>query len=56
MNTLRIKTLKPRNPLVAASRMRHAGAHRTSTSGLRQQGQAALRRELRELDRPRHSP
>lgn len=56
MKTLTIHTLKPRNPLVAACRQRHAGAHRRSGSGLRQRHQQALHRELRDLDRQRHSP
>lgn len=37
----------PRNPLVAAARLRHAGSHRRSTGGVRQQARQALRRELR---------
>lgn len=43
---------KPRNPLVAPAHHRLAGAHRSGTGSRRQQGQAALRREVREL----HSP
>ena len=46
-----IPMLKPRNPLVAASRFRKAGAHRPKASAQRQ----ALQRELRvELERGRH--
>lgn len=37
---------KPRNPFVAASRLRHAGVHRRSTSALRQAAARALRAEL----------
>jgi hypothetical protein len=52
-----IKTTKPRNPFVAASLRRVAGAHRTSGSGSRQQAQRALRRELAQAgDRLRPSP
>ena len=51
-----VKTLKPRNPLVAASRMRLAGAHGRSTGGQRQRGEHALQRELRDLHRQRQSP
>jgi hypothetical protein len=46
---LTIKPLKPRNPLVAASRRRSAGSHRTSGGAMRQQAEAALRREVRRL-------
>ncbi len=42
-----IKTLKPRNPLVAASRMRRAGVHRGGST--RQQAGRALRLELERL-------
>jgi hypothetical protein len=48
-----LKYPKPRNPLVAASLQRKAGAHRTSGGASRQQAQAALRREV---DRLRPSP
>jgi hypothetical protein len=52
-----VKTAKPRNPFVAASLRRMAGAHRSSASTSRQQGQQALRRELTQAaDRYRHSP
>jgi len=37
---------KPRNPLVAAARIRRAGAHRRSASGQRQQAKRQLRAEL----------
>ena len=40
---------KPRNPLVAASRMRRAGSHRGSGATLRQQSQRTLKRELDRL-------
>jgi hypothetical protein len=56
MSTLILQPLKPRNPLVAASRRRLAGAHRRSTGGVRQHHRHALHRELRDLDRQRHSP
>jgi hypothetical protein len=47
----------PRNPLVRPSRMRQAGAHRTSHGGERQRGTRELRRELERLaakERPPH--
>jgi hypothetical protein len=40
--------IKPRNPLVAAARFRHAGAH-DRRAGSRQAAQQALRAELRGL-------
>ncbi len=50
--TVTVQTLKPRNPLVAACRMRRAGRHRGNDA--RQQSQRDLRREI---DRLRaHSP
>ncbi len=48
-----IKNTKPRNPFVAASLKRLAGAHRSSPSARRQRQQQALRRELA---LHRHSP
>lgn len=56
MNTLIVQPLKPRNPLVCASRRRLAGTHRRSGGGVRQRHQQTLERELRDLDRQRHSP
>jgi hypothetical protein len=48
-----LKTLKPRNPFVAAGLLRSAGSHRAGTGARRQQA----RRELqRDIDRLRHSP
>ncbi|MCW5632420.1 MAG: hypothetical protein KIT17_03720 [Rubrivivax sp.] len=47
-----VKTLKPRNPLVAASLKRKAGAHRASDGARRQRAAAALRRELQHLGKP----
>jgi hypothetical protein len=44
-----LKTLKPRNPLVAASRRRRAGAHGKSAGALRQQAERGLRREIERL-------
>jgi hypothetical protein len=43
---------KPRNPLVAASLRRHAGAHQRSTSAQRQRAAMALRRELQHERHP----
>ena len=44
-----LKNCKPRNPLVAASHLRVAGAHRRDPSTQRQAGQRALRREMEHL-------
>ena len=41
-----LRNLKPRNPLVAAARRRHAGAHRRSASAERQRARLALRHAL----------
>ena len=49
MKTLILKSLKPRNPLVSASHMRKAGAHRPSGGALRQKAQRALRLEFEHL-------
>ena len=46
---LTLKTLKPRNPLVAPSLQRKAGSHRPSGGSRRQQAGAALRREVERL-------
>ncbi len=54
-----IRPRKPRNPLVAAARLRVAGAHGRSTRALRSQARRALQRELGGLvdaDRRRASP
>jgi hypothetical protein len=45
---------KPRNPLVAASRFRRAGAHEAGGGAVGQQAQLKLRRELDGLRT--HSP
>lgn len=50
---LTLKTLKPRNPLVAPSLQRRAGAHRLAAGAVRQQARRALRGELERL---RESP
>ncbi len=47
-----IPTLKPRNPLVAACRLRLAGAHRAGKGARRQQAQRELRDELARLRVP----
>jgi hypothetical protein len=44
-----LKNPKPRNPLVAPSLQRKAGSHRTGGGAIRQQAQAALRREVERL-------
>ncbi len=48
-----LKTPKPRNPFVAASLRRAAGAHRSCASAQRQRAGRELRRELQHL---KHSP
>ena len=48
-NTLTVARRKPRNPLVAASRFRRAGAHRTGTGAARRQAERGLQRELDRL-------
>jgi hypothetical protein len=47
--TLAVPHLKPRNPLVAASLRRRAGAHRRSNGGQRQRHRRALAAELRDF-------
>jgi hypothetical protein len=44
-----MKTPRPRNPLVAASRSRHAGAHGKSNGAKRQQAERGLRQEIERL-------
>lgn len=59
MKPLIVQTLKPRNPLVAASHRRLAGAHTRSRGGVRQQQRQAVRHELRQmslLHKQRQSP
>jgi hypothetical protein len=51
-----IATAKPRNHLVAAARLRRAGAHRSTPGALRQQTDRQLRQELDQLDRRKDSP
>lgn len=50
---LSLKTIKPRNPFVAAALHRAAGSHRRVGSARRQQGGREMRLEL---DRLRYSP
>ena len=52
MKTIHIQSLKPRNPLVAACRMRLAGSHRAGDGARRQQAKRALRVELDRLRVP----
>ena len=56
MKSVTVMPLKPRNPFALAGRLRMAGAHRPSRGGERQQAMHQLRRELRDMDRQRHSP
>jgi len=48
-----VKTLKPRNPLVAPAHFRRAGSHRPGPRFSRQEGQRALQREMKQMT---HSP
>ena len=50
---LTMKTIKPRNPFVAASLRRSAGSHRSGGTSQRQQAGRELQREIQRL---RHSP
>jgi hypothetical protein len=49
-----VKALKPRNPLVAAARLRRAGSHRPDGRAMRRLGSQSLRRDLDQLKQ--HSP
>lgn len=49
-----VRTPKPRNPLVAAARLRQAGSHRAPAKAERQSGRQALREALAEA--ARHGP
>jgi hypothetical protein len=53
MNKLILKTEKPRNPLVATSLMRRAGAHRPGGGALRQRAKQVLRLEFEHLPHQR---
>lgn len=46
---LRLTAPKPRNPLVAPSTQRKAGAHRKSRSAERQAQNAQLKKQLKDL-------
>jgi hypothetical protein len=50
---LTLKTLKPRNPFVAAGLQRAAGAHRKGAGASRRQSERELQREITRL---RYSP
>jgi hypothetical protein len=56
MLNLKIKTLKPRNPVARSARCQGAGAHVRIKGGLRHMAERALRRELNDLSRPARSP
>ena len=45
-----VRTPRPRNPLVAPSRRRKAGAHRSRSDTDRRQAERALQRELARLE------
>lgn len=51
-----IATVKPRNPMVVASRLRRAGSHQASRKTQRQHGRQALRRELLHVGAEQHGP
>lgn len=51
-----ITTAKPRNPMVAPSRLRRAGSHHASRKAVRQQGRQSLRRELFHVGAEQHGP
>ena len=53
MSKLIVKASKPRNPLVAAARFRHAGQHGAAQGAARREGHQSLQRELSKLDLPR---
>lgn len=53
---IKLTTLKPRNPLVAATHFRRAGSHRPHGGSMRQESGRNLRRELDQLSRLKHSP
>ena len=48
-----VKTLKPRNPLVAPAQFRRAGTHRPDSRFARRRAERELRIELQRL---KHSP
>lgn len=48
-----VKTLKPRNPLVAPAQFRRAGSHQPDSRFARRHAQRELRAELHRL---KHSP
>lgn len=52
MRTLIVKSSRPRNPLVAAARLRRAGRHGPQPGAARQAGRRALKQELSRLDAP----
>lgn len=45
---LKLKTARPRNPLVAPAARRKAGAHRKSRAAIRHDEKMALKKQLRE--------
>ncbi len=51
-----ITARKPRNPLVAPAHFRRAGSHQPRGGALRQQGGRALRREVDQFTRQKHTP
>jgi hypothetical protein len=50
--SLRMKTLRPRNPVAPAARQRRAGSHRPAAGASRQFSQRALREEIARLHPP----
>jgi hypothetical protein len=50
-----VETLKPRNPLVALTRLRRAGTHRQDPKAQRQSAHSVIRRELSHAEADRRS-
>lgn len=50
--SLRLKTLRPRNPVAFAARQRHGGSHRPGAGALRQRSRHELREEIARLHPP----
>ena len=53
---LKLKTARPRNPLVAPAARRKAGAHRKSRSAIRRDEKMALKKRLHEAYNERFGP
>jgi len=53
MTKITVPVARPRNPFVAAARLRHAGPHGDDQRAQRRDARQALKRELSQLDLPR---